>query len=49
MATARALSSKVDLNENYGQIPTRLLVAQVKHLYFSNFGILSRFSGLHCE
>ena len=36
------------LNENYGSVPTRLLLKQVSGLYISPFGNCSPFSGLHC-
>ena len=36
------------LKENYGQISTRLLLAQVKDFYPGKFGTLSPFNGLHC-
>ena len=36
------------LKEPYGQIPTKLLLAQVRHFYLPNFGSLSPFNGLHC-
>ena len=36
------------LKENYGQISTRFLLAQVEHFYPEGFKILSPFSGLHC-
>ena len=36
------------LKESYGQISTRLLLAQVRHFYLPNFGSLSPFNGLHC-
>ena len=36
------------LKENYGQISTRLLLAQVKDYRISLFHTLSPFSGLHC-
>jgi len=45
--TERSLALEAS-NGSYGQIPTRLLLAQVKHFYFSNLGTLSQFSGLHC-
>ena len=36
------------LQQQYGQIPTKLLLAQIKHLYRGGFDIFSPFSGLHC-
>ena len=36
------------LRENYGQISTRSLLAQVKRFPLWSFGTLSPFSGLHC-
>jgi len=43
----RSLALKV-LKEDYGQISTRLLLAEVNHFYSSDFNTLYRFSGLHC-
>jgi len=36
------------LKENHGMMSTRLLLAQVKHIYRLEFGTPSPFSGLHC-
>ena len=36
------------LKEDYGQISTRLLLAQAKKFYVSNYDTVSPFSGLHC-
>ena len=36
------------LKENYGQISTRSLLAQVKDFYLGYFDTLSPFNGLHC-
>ena len=36
------------LKEDYGQIPTILLLAQVKHFYLRTFNTLFPFNGLHC-
>ena len=36
------------LKENYDQISTRSLLAQVKHFYPEDFDTFSPFSGLHC-
>ena len=36
------------LKENYGEISTRSLLAQVKYFYPGHFNTLSPFSGLHC-
>jgi len=43
----RLLALKL-LSEHYDQIPTKLLLAQVKDLYFGHLGTFYRFSGLHC-
>ena len=36
------------LKENYGEISTRLLLAQVKNFYLPSLKTVSPFSGLHC-
>jgi len=43
----RSLALKL-LSDHYGQIPTKLLLAQVKDLYLGNYDIFHPFSGLHC-
>jgi len=37
------------LKEPYGQIPTKLLFAQAKHMYLGHLDTDHPFSGLHCE
>ena len=44
---ARSLAIEL-LQENYGQISTKLLLAQVKHPYLGDSDTCSPFSGLHC-
>ena len=45
--SARSLAVEL-LKENYGRMSTKLLLAQVKHLYPGNFDTCSPLSGLHC-
>ena len=45
--SARSLALKL-LGEDYGQISTKFLLAQVKHFYYWDYNTLSPFSGLHC-
>ena len=44
---ARSLALEL-LKDDYGQISTELLLAQVKHFFLWGFKPLSLFSGLHC-
>ena len=45
--SARSLALEV-LKGDYGQLSTKLLLAQVKHCYSWRYNTLSPFSGLHC-
>ena len=44
---ARLLALEL-LKENYNNIGTKLLLAQVKHMYLGDYDIFHSFSGLHC-
>ena len=45
--SARSLALKL-LEEDYGQISTKILLKQIKHFYYWNYNTFSPFSGLHC-